>query len=518
VSDNDDALDMISTTTPSADAAERYRQAGYWLPARPVAQHVDALSSGGERVALIDETSQWTYTQLVTATNGVRALLNQRGVKAGDTVLILAPLRNEAVAAYLGTLHCGAVAILLDRRCGQSDVINACRVAQPRLRLAFDADARRLNLTEHGSVEPLDGIAAQGESALADETVLDPDAPAVVVFTSGTTSTPKGVIHTMNSLRCGAANMVNALGVGANDAFLLASPMAGITGVVQLESAFASRAKVILQEHFSAGAALDCVQRHGATVIGGAPVIAESVFAEADRRRCTELPLRCIAAGGARIPRQILDTAGRFGVEPVRVYGSSEVPFSTATKLGNSEGVTDDGAPLPGVDVAIRDTGGTDELIIRGPHQFHGYLDASDNGGAFTDGWVRTGDQADIRQGRVTIKGRLKDIAIRKGSKISLAEIDTAAECLGECATFALPDHATGERLALAIRTTEDITYEAVIERLTAAGLAKWKLPEQIVFWDTDLPRTASGKIIRQQLVDGSANHRCLYAPRFDAR
>ncbi len=502
---------------PSADAAECYRQAGYWLPARTVGQHVDALSSGGERVAVIDETSQWTYTQLVAATNGVRALLNRRGVRAGDTVLILAPLRNEAVAAYFGTLHCGAVAILLDRRCGQSDVINACRVAQPRLSLAFDADARRLNLTEHCSVESLDGIAPLGESALADETVLNPDAPAVVVFTSGTTSTPKGVIHTLNSLRCGAANMANALGVGADDAFLLASPMAGITGVVQLESAFTSQAKVVLQDHFSAGAALDCVQRHSATIIGGAPVIAESVFAEADKRRCTGLPLRCIAVGGARIPRKLLNTAARFGVEAVRVYGSSEVPFSTATTLGNSEGASDDGTPLPGVDIAIRDAGGADELIIRGPHQFHGYLDPADNDEAFSGGWVRTGDQANIRGGRVTIKGRLKEIAIRKGSKISLAEIDTAAECLGECAAFAVPDHATGERLGLAIRTTDDITYEAVIERLTVAGLAKWKLPEQIVVWDTDLPRTPSGKIIRQQLVDGATSHRCLYAPRIEA-
>lgn len=508
---------MISTTTASADAAERYRQAGYWLPARPVAQHMGALSSGGERVALIDETSQWTYAQLVAATNGVRALLNQRGVKTGDRVLILAPLRNEAVAAYLGTLHCGAVAVLLDRRCGRSDVSNACRVARPRLSLAFDADTRRLTLTEHCSVEPLDGIATPGESALADEAVVDPDAPAVVVFTSGTTSTPKGVIHTMNSLRCGAANMVNALGVGADDAFLLASPMAGITGVVQLESAFTSRAKVILQDHFSASAALECVQRHGATIIGGAPVIAESVFAEADARRCTELPLRCIAVGGARIPRKLVNTAARFGVEAVRVYGSSEVPFSTATTLGNSEVASDEGTPLPGVDIAIRDAGGADELIIRGPHQFHGYLDPADNDEAFSDGWVRTGDQANIRGGRVTIKGRLKEIAIRKGSKISLVEIDAAAECLGECAAFAVPDHATGERLGLAIRTTDDITYQAVIERLTAAGLAKWKLPEQIVVWDTDLPRTPSGKIIRQQLVDGATSHRCLYAPRIEA-
>src|ERR1700690_2818840 len=101
---------MISTRPPSADAAERYRQAGYWHPAQTVAQHLDALSSGGERIALIDETSQRIYRQPVAATNSVRALLCRRGVTAGDTILILTPLRNAAVAAYLGTLFCGAVA------------------------------------------------------------------------------------------------------------------------------------------------------------------------------------------------------------------------------------------------------------------------------------------------------------------------------------------------------------------------------------------------------------------------
>ena len=78
-----------------------------------------------------------------------------------------------------------------------------------------------------------------------------------------------------------------------------------------------------------------------------------------------------------------MSSAARFGVESVRVYGSSEVPFSTATTLGTSKDATDDGAPMPGVDVAIRDAGGADELVIRGPHQFHGYLDAADNREAF---------------------------------------------------------------------------------------------------------------------------------------
>jgi non-ribosomal peptide synthetase component E (peptide arylation enzyme) len=214
------------------------------------------------------------------------------------------------------------------------------------------------------------------------------------------------------------------------------------------------------------------------------------------------------------VPQTVVDTAIRFGVRPVRVYGSSEAPYSTSTALTDRSAV-DDGVALPGVEVATRDG---DELVIRGPRQFHGYLDAADNADAFSDDWFRTGDQADIVNGRVRITGRLKEVVIRKGMKISLAEVDTAAAVLGECAAFGMPDEMCGERVALADRGGADITYDSVVERLSAAGLARWKLPEQIVLWDGPFRRNASGKIVRHQLADSCARYRSVCAPRLNAR
>ena len=398
---------------------------------------------------LLDNHSQWTHRQLSTAVSRVRAELTNAAVTADDAVLVLAPLRNAAVAAYLAVLDLGAVVVLLDRRCGESDLLNACRAARPRVALAFEADSQRLDLARHCRVLPLDRVEGHGAPIADDsDTVLDPDVPAVVVFTSGTTSAPKGVIHTLNSLRCATANMVAALEVTSDDAFFLSSPLASITGVLQLESALAVHGKLILEDRFSAGSSLDRVCRYGATIIGGAPVIAESLFAEADRRGLHALPLRCVAVGGAMVPQTVADTAIRFGVRPVRVYGSSEAPYSTSTALTDGSAV-DDGVALSGVEVATRDG---DELVISGPHQFHGYLDAADNADSFSDDWFRTGDQADIVNGRVRITGRLKEVVIRKGMKISLAEVDTAAAVLGECAAFGMPDEMCGERVALAVR------------------------------------------------------------------
>lgn len=466
----------------------------------------------------MDNDSNWTFTQLAAAVQKVRVSLARANVTADDAVLIITPLLKEVVAAYLGTMYQGAVAVLLDRRCGTSDILHACSAARPLIALAFDDDAECLDLARHCEVLSLEDAIAEGATVVpvADDIPIDPDVPAAVVFTSGTTSAPKGVIHTINSLRYGTSNMIEALGITGDDAFFLSSPLASITGLLQLHSALTKHAKVILEEQFSGSSSLARLCEHGATVLGGAPVIAEMIFAEAERRGQSP-PLRCIALGGTMIPPTILESAARFGVRPVRVYGSSEAPSSTATALDDIESSSDEGSPLPGVEIAIRDAGGADELIIRGPHQFHGYLDASHNADAFVDDWLRTGDQADIHQGRLRVKGRLKEIVIRKGMKISLAELDSAASGLGDCVAFAVADEETGERLALAIRaatTTLDITYADVVDHLTGGGLAKWKLPEQIVLWDDTYPRTPSGKIIRQQLTDESRHLRTIYAPR----
>jgi acyl-CoA synthetase (AMP-forming)/AMP-acid ligase II len=511
-------LRIKSTHPPSDDTAQGYRRAGTWLPAQTAAEHIGAISSGGSRTALVDNVSQWTFSELATAVQSVRASLAQANVTAGDAVLIITPLLKEAVAGYLAAMYLGAVAVLLDRRCGASDILHACRTARPRVALAFDDDAHRLDLSRYCPVLSLKDATAAGTARLSvvDDVLVDPDVPAAVVFTSGTTSAPKGVVHTINSLRCGTSNMIEALDITSDDALFLSSPLAGITGVLQLHSALTARAKVIMEEHFSGPSSLARVCEHGATVLGGAPVIGETLFAEAERLG-RPLALRCIALGGTMIPKPILDSAARLGIRPVRAYGSSEAPFSTATALDDIESLSDEGTPLAGVEIAIRDAGSADELIIRGPHQFHGYLDASHNDDAFVDDWLRTGDQADICSGRLRIKGRLKEIAVRKGMKISLAELDAAASGLGDCAAFAVADEETGERIALAIRsatTTTDVTYVDVVDHLAEGGLAKWKLPEQIVVWDGSYPRTPSGKIIRQQLTDERRHLRTLYAPR----
>jgi non-ribosomal peptide synthetase component E (peptide arylation enzyme) len=160
------------------------------------------------------------------------------------------------------------------------------------------------------------------------------------------------------------------------------------------------------------------------------------------------------------------------------------------------------------------------ELLVRGPMRFLGYLDAGHNDGAFTpEGWYRTGDLARLAGGRLTVTGRLTEVVARKGLKIPLAEVDAVAGSLAgveEVAAYAVPDEETGERLAPALRVhhPDSVEFDQVINELLGAGLARSKLPEQIVVWESPLPRAASGKIQRRLVTEHAGPRRTLLAPR----
>ncbi len=503
-----------------AASAGNYRRQGYWLAPQSQSARWEELRAGAERTALIDNESQWSYARLADVASAIRARLDDAGVRPGDAVLLVAPLTNAAVAAYLATVYSGRVAVLLDRRSGASDVRHAHTAAEPRLTLSTAGDAESLGLREYGPVSILDEVSGKADATDL-TTPLDLDTPAVVMFTSGTTGTPKGVVHSLNTIRCGSANMAAATHFDPADRPFLSSPLAGITGILQLHMALAAHATLIMENSFDPVSSLRRIRDHGATLIGGAPVILEQLFAECERQRLRTLPLRSIAVGGTAIPRRLIDAAvDSYGIEPIRVYGSSEVPFSTCSPVqrDTTTSWTDEGLPMPGVEIAVRDDI-DHELLVRGPHRFLGYLDTAHNAGAFDGEWVRTGDQANITEGRLAIRGRLKEIVARKGMKISLGEIDEAAAVLrelGECIAYGVPDQETGERLALAIRCESPLALglTEITDRLQQAGLAKWKLPEQIVVWNEPFPRTESGKIQRKQVAARAAGKQTLLAPR----
>jgi acyl-CoA synthetase (AMP-forming)/AMP-acid ligase II len=227
------------------------------------------------------------------------------------------------------------------------------------------------------------------------------------------------------------------------------------------------------------------------------------------------------------LPRPLLEMAtDRFGIGIARVYGSSEAPnFTGSLPADDREArLSDDGALLPGSEVRVGSRAHPGEGLLRGPGVFLGYLDPADNDAAFEDGWYRSGDQVELShspggQARLTVTGRLKEVVNRNGLKISLPESDAALEGLpgvAELSSFAMPDPATGERLAVAVRLADgaSLRLDDVVAYLLGAGVAVRKLPEQLIRWDGPLPRTASGKVIRSRLVMESPAKDSDLAPR----
>ena len=196
-----------------------------------------------------------------------------------------------------------------------------------------------------------------------------------------------------------------------------------------------------------------------------------------------------------------------FGVIVMRAYGSSEVPVSTSGRRFEPRHLrhADDGGPLRDVEVKIGSATAPTECCIRGPHTFLGYTDAANDEQAFEGDWYRTGDAGELIDGRLRIIGRLRDIVIRNGLKIAVAEVEEAIGRIAgvrECAAYPVADPTTGERLAAALvmESGVELSLGAVTESLMAAGLPKYKLPEELVFWDQPLPVNANGKVERNTL------------------
>jgi acyl-CoA synthetase (AMP-forming)/AMP-acid ligase II len=514
---------VLKLTAPPADeVADEYRRHGWW-PSAPLRESIERVAeTDGDRVALIDNTSTWTYAQLREHVERAVGTLMRGGVELEQPVVIVARNSNESAAAFLATIRARGVAVMLDRRCGALDVTNAVATSGAR-HIVVPADLRTsLRVSDHDitciELEEL----AQG-AAVGDWSEPDPYRARIVVFTSGTTQRAKGVVHTLSSIGSGVDNISIAFGFHDGDRPYLSSPLGTITGILQLLVS-TNGASLILEDRFDAVQAVERIERHRATVLGGAPVTLEMLFEAREQQGRSTTSLERITLGGTMIPRSVLEVAiDRFGIRPTRVYGSSEVPVHTASAEDDDLGrrLSDDGLPLPGSECRLGAAfEGGHELYVRGPNLFQGYLHEEDNEHAFDDGWFRTGDLVEMLEGgRIRVLGRLKDVVARKGLKISLAEVDDAAlavDGVAEAAAYGVPDDESGERVVLAVRAADGaaLSYDTVIAALLDKGLAKGKLPEELVMWDEPLPRNPSGKIVRAELVDRAEGRPRDLAPR----
>jgi acyl-CoA synthetase (AMP-forming)/AMP-acid ligase II len=507
--------------------ARHYVQSGYWDDRR-LCDGIEAAASaqpGG--IAVMDDAGALTWADLASRIAAGVTRLAQAGVGPGRAAVLVAGNTVEGVVAYHSLLRAGATAVLLDRRCGTNDLRVALDSAPSSVVLLPATERRRLE-GELGEVETmqLEELTVEPGPGAGPGAWTEPDrnTAAVLLFTSGTTSRPKGVTHSLNTLTSGARNMATTTGADESSVIYLVSPLASITGVMQMHLAADRHSTLALDDSFEPHRSLTRISECGATILGGAPVIVERLIAVADSRGDTRVALRTLALGGTLLPRAFLERIARqYGIDVIRVYGSSEAPNATGRLPGtdSSSQLTDDGALMPGTEVRVGSSEHPQEGLLRGPAAMLGYVDEADNRQAYEGEWLRSGDLVDVTEGRLTVIGRLKEIVNRSGFKISLSEVDAALfgqAGIKEWAGFGVPDQETGEHLALAIVPEDgvDVTLEAILAHLRGQGLATRKLPEQMVIWDGPLPRTASGKVIRAHLTMDAPSKHSVFVERLN--
>lgn len=509
----------IRATRPAtSDWADRYPDS---IPAPRIE---DWAARSPDVVAIVDgsDGTRLTYRELAVAVDRLAGALQARGVGPGDVVMAQLPNWWEAAVVFHAVARLGAVLnpvvpIYRDREVGF--IVRQARpkvVFTPHQFRGFDhlGLARRVSDPDDPpllvAVRPragtgtlvFDDLLAEGRSAVP---AGEPSDIALLLYTSGTTADPKGVLHSHQTLGYEVRSIVDLFSLGADDAVFMPSPVTHITGLLfGLLMPVVTGCTAVLLDIWDAREAVDLVERESCRFIMGATPFLHGMTEE-HARRGHESALRVFLCGGADVPPALIRRAAEvLGCHVARVYGSSELPTVSCGGPGDDLRLRaeTDGMPIGPVVCRLDDVvDGVGELVVDGPERFLGYFDPALNEAAFTaDGLLRTGDLASIdERGAVTIRGRRKDIIVRGGENISAKEIEDLLHqhpAVAEAAVVAMPDPVLAERACAFVvpAAGPHPTLADLTRFLEGHRLARQKLPERLEVVDA-LPMTASGKV-----------------------
>jgi cyclohexanecarboxylate-CoA ligase len=307
------------------------------------------------------------------------------------------------------------------------------------------------------------------------------------------------VLHTQRALAYKACLMRDVHGLGPSDAVLMPAPLAHISGLLNgILVPGAKGMRTVLMARWDPEHALDLIERHRITFMIGPPTFFVGLMSAPGFTPERVASLRLVSSGGAGVtPAFVAEASERLGARVKRTYGSTEAPtVTTSTGADPVERARNtDGRAVGEVELQL----GTDgELLVRGPEVFVGYADPADNEAAFSrGGWFHTGDKAVIDDdGWLTITGRIKDMVIRGGENISVAEVEAVLEdhpVVRQAVAVGYPDERLGERLAAVVVADAAFDLEACRRWFETQGVARFKTPERVIVVDA-LPTMAAGK------------------------
>ena len=491
-----------------------------------------AAETTPQRVLIIDGDSRLDARSLHDqATALAQSLLARAPV--GSVISFMLPNWHEAAVIYLAATLAGMVAHPILPSLRDRDLAFALQDAGSRV-VFIPAEFRKhdyagmLSRVAAQLPAPPETVVLRGEAGphtryetvLAGDPapalpVLDPDALRMMLYTSGTTGRPKGVLHSHNSLHALLRQIGRHWLVEPGDRFLVPSPISHIGGsIYAFEAPLLLGTTAILMERWNAEDAIRLAATEHWTHMAGATPFLQQLL-DAARKAGARLPdLKVFICGGASVPPSLIRAASEHFERAVvtRVYGSTEVPVTTVGSLDRTDvasAAETDGRPgIAEIRLAAHPAAppGEGEIRARGPQMLVGYLHEEDETDAFdAEGYFRTGDLGRWdRDDHLVVTGRAKDIIIRSGENIAPKEVEDILihhPAIAEIAIVGLPDPRTGERACAVIVPHAGVApgVADLAAYLEAQGLAKFKIPEQVVLRDS-LPRNDAGKVQKDRL------------------
>ena len=528
---------------------------GHWLNQTILDFLRSAVEKNPDKTALVrfkveNQTEQtFSYQQIWDMTNKIALGLKQLGVEKNDVVSCQLPNWWEFTLLYLACSRIGAVLnplmpIFRERELefmlkhGESKVF-----VVPKTFRNFSHEQLANQL--HSKLETLQHVVVvngegennfdcllvnhgleQNAAAIAELDRLEsgPDDITQLIFTSGTTGEPKGVMHTANTLFSNIVPYAERLHLAENDVVLMASPMAHQTGFMYgLMMPIQLNTKVVLQDVWDVSKAVDLIHQHQVNfTMASTPFLNDLSNTVAEQHDKVD-SLKIFLCAGAPIPGPLVQKAREIlGVKVISAWGMTECGAVTTTcpEDDDERSFNTDGIALPGVDVKIVDKTGktkpvneSGRLMIRACSGFGGYLKRAHLNDTDADGWFDTGDIAyQDEKGYIRICGRKKDVIIRGGENIPVAEIESLLYKHPNVAVVALvayADERLGERACAIIKLkdpSQSLSFNDLVDFLKTHNLAVQYIPERLEIWD-EIPMTPSGKIQKFKLRELLAQH-----------
>ncbi|MCC5478661.1 class I adenylate-forming enzyme family protein [Streptomyces barringtoniae] len=467
-----------------------------------------------DRPALLQGKSRLTFGGLRARAERVAAGLYDMGVRPGTVVAWQLPTRVETAVlsfalARLGAVQSPVIPFYRDREVGFAlRESKAEFFAVPGVWRGHDHTEMARRLGAKGVFEAYDAL-PEGDPAALPAPPAEGTSVRWIYWTSGTTSDPKGVLHTDRSLIAGGSCLAHALRLTPDDVGSIAFPYAHIGGPDYLVMLLLYGFPAVMFEHFALPEALAEYRRHKVTVAGGSTAFYSLFLAEQRRQPDEKLipTLRLLAGGGAPRPPELYHAVVReMGVQLTHGYGMTEVPMITMGDPGDTPQnlAATEGRPPAGMEIRVVDG----EIRLRGEAVCQGYLDPAQTAAAFDpDGFLRTGDLGHVTDsGHLVLTGRLKDVIIRKGENISAREIEdllAAHPSVADAAVIGLPDTERGELVCAVVEQppgAAELTLPEVVSYLRSSGLSVHKLPERLEVVEA-LPRNDTlRKVLKYKL------------------